>query len=60
MPEPLFVIRLDAEDRALLEACAAKEKLTMSDTTRRAIRAYAVHLGVEATTPKRGKRKPKK
>lgn len=57
MPEPHFAIRLDAEDRALLEAAAAKEKLTLSDTMRRAIRTYALSLGVQAEPPKRGRRK---
>jgi uncharacterized protein (DUF1778 family) len=58
MPEPHIAIRLDEEDRALLEACAKAEKLTKSDIIRRAVREYARKLGV-APAPKRGKaRKP--
>lgn len=58
---PLFNFRLDDDDRALLEALAAHEKLTRSDVVRRAIRAYAAQLGVKApkagaTVHKRGKR----
>ncbi len=39
-------VRMDPEDEQLLVACAAAEKLSMSDTIRRAIRAYAKTLGV--------------
>jgi uncharacterized protein (DUF1778 family) len=46
MTEPHMAIRLDAEDRALLEACAKTEKLTKSDILRRALRAYAKSIGV--------------
>jgi uncharacterized protein (DUF1778 family) len=46
MTEPLFNLRLDDEDRALLEAVATHEKLTKSDVVRRAIRFYAARLGV--------------
>jgi len=60
MPEPHLAIRLDAEDRALLDACAAKEKLTKSDILRRALRAYAQSLGVTANGSGRGRTKPKK
>lgn len=59
MVEPLFNLRLDAEDQALLEACASKEKLTKSDILRRALRAYAQGLGVTAEEPKRPRSKPK-
>jgi hypothetical protein len=38
--------RLDPEDEQLLVAVAKAEKLTMSDTIRRAIRHYAKFLGV--------------
>jgi hypothetical protein len=57
MVEPHIGLRLDAEDRALLDACAAHEKLSKSDILRRALRAYAKVLGVTAEQPKR--RKPK-
>ena len=58
MPEKLLNIRLDDEDRALLDACAAKEKLTKSDILRRALRDYAAKLGV-TVKPARTRRKPK-
>lgn len=53
MTEPHMAIRLDSEDRALLEACAKAEKLTKSDIMRRALRAYAKALGVAAGRPAR-------
>jgi hypothetical protein len=59
MPDPLLSFRFDAEDRALLDACAAKEKLTKSDILRRALRDYASKLGVTAE-PERPKRKTKR
>jgi antitoxin component of RelBE/YafQ-DinJ toxin-antitoxin module len=43
----LIAVRLDAEDRATLDAVVAYEKLTLSDVVRRAIRAYAKQLGVK-------------
>jgi uncharacterized protein (DUF1778 family) len=56
MTEPHLAIRLDAEDRALLEACAKAEKLSKSDILRRALRAYAKTIGVPAAKPaRRGK-----
>lgn len=60
MPDPLFAIRLDDEDRALVEACAAREKLSMSDIVRRAIRAYAKELGVEAVTKRQRPKRQRK
>lgn len=60
MVEPHIGLRLDDEDRALLEGCAAQEKLSKSDILRRALRAYAKALGVEPSSAKRGKAKPKK
>lgn len=45
--DPLFNMRLDAEDRALLDALCLCEKLNKSDIVRRAIRAYAKELGVK-------------
>jgi hypothetical protein len=56
MTDPLFAIRLDEEDRALLEACSQAEKLTKSDILRRALRDYAKKLGVTADV-KRGRKK---
>ena len=47
MPEPHIGLRLDAEDRALLEACSKAEKLNRSDIIRRALRVYAKKLGVK-------------
>jgi len=49
---PHFAVRLDDEDRALLEAISKREKLSKSDIIRRAIRAYAAELGVK---PARGR-----
>jgi Ribbon-helix-helix protein, copG family len=60
MPEPLLSFRFDAEDRALLDACSAHEKLTKSDIVRRALREYAAKLGVTAEEPKPQRRKPKR
>ena len=60
MVEPHIGLRLDEEDRVLLDACAAKEKLSKSDILRRALRAYATALGVTAEQPKRTRPKPKK
>jgi uncharacterized protein (DUF1778 family) len=57
MPEAIFNLRLDDEDRTLLEACAAREKLTLSDTVRRAIRSYARELGVTAEAKKKRERR---
>ena len=51
--DPLINVRLDEEDRALLEAVSAHEKLTKSDIIRRAIRHYAEHLGVKPPKPKK-------
>lgn len=59
MTDPLIALRLDAEDRALLDECAKREKLTKSDILRRALRAYATSLGVTTESPARPKSKPK-
>lgn len=53
--DPLFNLRLDEKDRALLEALVELERLTKSDVVRRAIRHYAEHLGVKP--PKSPKKK---
>ena len=60
MPEKLLNIRMDDEDRALLDACSAKEKLTKSDILRRALRAYAAEIGVTADVAKPKRAKPKR
>lgn len=57
MPDALVNFRLDDEDRTLLEACCAKEKLKKSDILRRALRLYAVSIGVG---PEPEKPKPRK
>ena len=44
--QPNVNLRLDPEDLKLLQEAAKAEKLTRSDTVRRAIRAYAKQLGV--------------
>lgn len=60
MTDPHIGLRLDTEDRALLEACSKREKLSKSDILRRALRAYAQALGVKAEPVTRGKSKPKR
>jgi len=45
--QPNVNLRLDNEDLKLLQEAAKVEKLTRSDTIRRAIRAYAKTLGIE-------------
>lgn len=45
--DPLFNLRLDPRDKALLDAMVEHERLTKSDVVRRAIRHYAEHLGVK-------------
>ncbi|MCL4748912.1 MAG: ribbon-helix-helix protein, CopG family [Myxococcales bacterium] len=60
-PETLFTMRLDDEDRALLEACVAREKLSKSDIMRRALRAYAETIGAKPAEVKKPRRpKPKR
>lgn len=54
--DPLFSFRLDAEDRALLDAVSAHEKLTKSDVLRRGLREYAARLGVKVKPPRRPKK----
>ena len=55
MPEPHIGLRLDTEDRALLDACSKAEKLNKSDIIRRALREYAKKLGV-VPEPRRSRR----
>lgn len=45
--DPIFPLRLDAADRALAEGISRVEKLSMSDSIRRSIRAYAKQLKVK-------------
>ena len=45
-------VRFDEEDERILLACASAEKLSLSDTVRRAIRHYAKYLGVAPEPPK--------
>ncbi len=59
MVEPHIGLRLDSEDRAILEAVSAHEKLSKSDVLRRALRAYALTLGVTPESTKRKKPKRK-
>jgi metal-responsive CopG/Arc/MetJ family transcriptional regulator len=47
---PNVVVRLDPDDKALLNAVIRAEKLNRSDVMRRALRAYAKQLGVEQPT----------
>ena len=42
----MVCVRLEGEDLEALEASIAEERLSRSDVIRRAIRAYAVKLGV--------------
>ena len=51
-----FCAKFSAEDYALLEACAAAEKLRRADIVRRAVRAYAAQLGVKAPPERKKKR----
>ncbi|MBN1605085.1 MAG: CopG family transcriptional regulator [Polyangiaceae bacterium] len=57
MANLLFTVKLEDDDRALLDACSKFERLTRSDIVRRALRHYAEHLGVkpEQQKPKRKK-----
>lgn len=50
---PGVIVRMDPEDRALLDATSRAEKLSMSDVLRRALRAYAANLGIKVPKPKK-------
>ncbi len=51
--DQVFNFRIDAEDRALLDAVSEADKLSRGDVLRRALRHYAGHLGVKLPkTPK--------
>ena len=53
--EHVFVIRLDSEEKKLLERISEHEDLARADVVRRAMRHYAVHLGM--SVPKRRAKK---
>lgn len=53
--DTVFNFRIDAEDRALLDALAAAEKLSRADVLKRAMREHAKRLGVEAPPPKKAR-----
>lgn len=58
MPKsPTTGIRFSPDELALLDAVAAKEERTRSDVVRRAVRAYAEHLGVRIGAKRRAKGK---
>jgi hypothetical protein len=44
---PLFMIKFDHEDRAMLDEASRVEKLTRSDVLRRALRAYYRKLRID-------------
>ncbi len=49
-----FNLRLDPADKALVEAAAAQERISISEVLRRGLRMFAQSVGVE--TPKRLKK----
>jgi len=53
--DQVFNIRLDSEDRDILDAIAEAEKLPRSDVLRRGLRHYGKLLGVKV--PKRRAKK---
>jgi metal-responsive CopG/Arc/MetJ family transcriptional regulator len=54
---PIVGIRFPEDELALLDALAAHEERSRSDTVRRAVRAYAEKLGVTVESkPKRKKK----
>jgi len=55
---PHFAFRITPEDRALLEAVAAKDRLPMAAVLLRALRFYAEHIGVKVPKPKARRRRP--
>ena len=54
---PAIGLRLPPDELALLDALAEREERSRSDVIRRAIRAYAKALGVEAKPPRKTKGK---
>ncbi len=53
-------VKFPPDDLELLEACAQVERLKRSDIVRRAVRAYAVQLGVPIRAAARPKTKRKR
>lgn len=51
--DPHFAIRLDAEDRALLDAVSKAVKLSKSDVLRIGLREYASRVGVKPPKPRK-------
>lgn len=51
----IAAIRFEGEDLVLLKALEAEERLSRSDVVRRAVRAYAKQLGVEAPKAKKAR-----
>lgn len=58
--DSVFNFRIDAEDRALLDAVSEFDKLSRGDVLRRALRAYAAQLGVKVPKVEPKKRAAKK
>jgi hypothetical protein len=54
---PLFALRLDDEDRALLAALARDERDTMSNVVRRLVRERCKRRGITAEAPKPKRKK---
>ncbi len=44
MPNPLFVIRLSPEDRALLDTLAEREAMSVPDMFRKCLKWYAANV----------------
>ena len=54
-------VKFPPEDLAVLEALEQFERLKRSDIVRRAVRAYALQLGIEVESPGKPRRpKPKR
>ncbi len=58
MRQPHLAIRLDENDRALLDACAKKENLSKSDVLRRGLHLFAKQLKVAVKPKKQAPPKP--
>jgi len=46
-PSPNVIVRMDADDKKILNQLIAFEKLNRSDVIRRAVRFYAKSLGID-------------
>lgn len=53
----MISLRLEGEDIDVLEGLVAAERLSQSDVIRRALRSYAVQIGVLPTPKPKPKRK---